>query len=298
MIHASMQHFSNARVGIRRVALQAGLAAAFAGFSMASLAQTAVDEALLTIERPAMFYSQMPRIAGAMNSPALEVADKRKIPALTQQGEKLARVAFDETKTMADIRAALAKTPDAGAVGKDLPAIAARFREHEAVLDAMSAEQAQAAGAKYDAQLNARADKAAIQKVSSLMAGPVLAGEHMVTAKRFKRIYEAIILGNNEKLRAMSPAEVEQGAREILQMSRDPKEDQPGPFMHQVMMDSWRLRKQAVMTQLSKADVAALQAFYASPAGRAKRAALVDTFVASNDKAATQVIKGLMADLQ
>jgi len=297
MTHASTQHFFNARAGIRRVATQAGLAAALAGFSLTSLAQTAVDEALLTIERPAIFYSQMPKIAGAMNSPALEVADKRKIPALTQQGEKLARVAFDEPKTMADIRAALAKTPDAGAVGKDLPAIAARFREHEAVLDAMSAEQAQSAGAKYDAQLNARADKAAIQKVSSLMAGPVLAGEHMVTAKRFKRIYEAIILGNTDKLRAMSPAEVEQGTREILAMSRD-KEDQPGPFMHQLMMDSWRLRKQAVLAQLSKADVAALQAFYASPAGRAKRAALVDTFVASNDKAATQVIKGLMADLQ
>ena len=198
---------------------------------------------------------------------------------------------------MADIRAALAKTPDAGTLGKDLPAIAARFRQHEAVLDAMSSEQAQAVGAKYDAQLNARADKAAIQQVSSMMAGPVLAGEHMVTAKRFKRIYEAIILGNTEKLRAMSTAEVEQGASEILQMSRDPREDQPGPFMHQLMMDSWRLRKQAVMAQLSKADVAALQTFYASPAGRAKRAALVDTFMASNDKAATKVITGLMADL-
>lgn len=298
MIHAQSQNFSAVYARIRRTAVRAGLVAVVAAAAFPALAQTAVDEALLTIERPAMFYSQMPRIAGAMNSPALEVADKRKIPALTQQGEKLARVAFDETKTMADIRAALAKTPDAGAVGKDLPAIAARFREHEAVLDAMSAEQAQAAGANYDAQLNARADKAAIQKVSSLMAGPVLAGEHMVTAKRFKRIYEAIILGNTDKLRAMSPAEVEQGAREILQMSRDPKEDQPGPFMHQVMMDSWRLRKQAVLAQLSKADVAALQTFYASPAGRAKRAALVDTFVASNDKAATQVIKGLMADLQ
>jgi hypothetical protein len=199
---------------------------------------------------------------------------------------------------MADIRAALAKTPDASAVGKDLPAIAARFREQEAVLDAMSIEQAQAAGPKYDAQLNARADKAVIQKVSSMMAGPVLAGEHMVTAKRLKRIYEAIILGNTDKLRAMSPTEVEQGTREILEMSRDPKEDQPGPFMHQRTIDSWRLRKQAVMAQLPKADVAALQTFYASPAGRAKRAALVDTFMASNDRAATKVIKGLMADLQ
>ena len=86
MTHDSTQHFSSARAGIRRVAMQAGLAAALAGFSLASLAQTAVDEALLTIERPAIFYSQMPVIAGSMNSPALEVADKRKIPALTQQG--------------------------------------------------------------------------------------------------------------------------------------------------------------------------------------------------------------------
>jgi len=290
MIDVLKQTFAAMSRTITRV----GVAAALSLCVLPAIAQTTVDEAMLTIERPAAFYAQMPRIAADIG-PVLEVADKDKIPAVVQQGSELARSAFDESRFMAEIRAAMAKAPDAGALGRDLPAIAARFREHEAVIEAMSADQLQAAGPSFDAQLKARDDTGAIRKLAFLMAAPDLGTETVVTGKRMKWIYESIILGNAQKLRTLSDDEVEKGVRQILEYTRKaPLDEQPGPFMRGPTLEGWRRLKQAVLAQLSKEDVAALLAFYSSASGRGKRAAIVDTFTASNDQAARAVIMGLL----
>lgn len=290
MIYALKQTFS----GVPRVVAHVGLVTAIALFAQPAAAQSSVDEALLTIERPAQFYAQMPVMATEVG-PLLEVADKNKIPPLVQKGAQLARTAFDEPQTMADIRAALANAPDPGALGRDLPAIAARFREHEAVLDTMSAADLQAASPGYEARLDARSDKGAIRKLAFLMAAPDLGSETVVTGRRMKWIYETIILGNAAKLRSLSNAEVEKGVTHIIDYTRKaPLDEQAGPFTRGVTLEGWRLRKQAVLAQLSKEDVAALLAFYSSASGRAKRAALVDTFIDHNDQGARTVIKGLL----
>jgi hypothetical protein len=291
MIDVLKQKFGQVPRAIARV----GVAATFALSAVGAMAQANVDEAMLTIERPADFYAQMPTIAAEIG-PVLEVADKDKIPAVVEQGGRLARTAFDEARAMAEIRAAMAKAPDAGALGQDLPAIAARFREHQAVMETMTVDQLQAAGPKYDALLKARSDTGAIRKLAFLMAAPDLGTETVVTGKRIKWIYESIILGNADKLRTLSDDEVEKGVRQILEYTRKvPLDEQPGPFMRGPTLEGWRLRKQAVLAQMSKEDVAALLAFYSSASGRAKRAAVVDTFVASNDQAARAVIMGLLA---
>jgi hypothetical protein len=291
MIELLKQKFA----ALPRAVARAGVAAALALCTLPALAQTSVDDAMLTIERPAAFYAQMPGIAAEIG-PVLEVADKERIPAVVQQGSQLARTAFDAPRLLTETRATMAKAPDAGALGKDLPAVAARFREHEAVIDAMSADQLHAAAPTYEAKLKARDDTGAIRKLAFLMAAPDLGTETVVTGKRIKWIYESIILGNANKLRTLSDDEVEKGVRQILEYTRKvPLDEQPGPFMRGPTLEGWRLRKQAVLAQMSKEDVAALLAFYSSASGRAKRAAIVDTFVASNDQAARAVIMGLLA---
>jgi hypothetical protein len=294
MIHALKATLSAVPRGIARV----GAAAAFAFAASTAMAQSAVHEALIAIERPAAFYAQMTATAGAIG-PLLEVADKDKIPPVVKQADELSRKAFNEQQVMAEIRAALAQTPDAGATGQDLPAIAARFREHEAVLDAMSLEQLQAANPKYEATLKARPDLGSIRKLAVLMAAPDLGGETAVTGKRMKWIAETIILNNPLRLRKLDEAEVERGIAQIIRQTRtEPLDERAGAFMQGVTIEGWRLRKQAVLAQLPTEDVATLLAFYSSAPGRAKRAALLQAFTTNSDKAARAVITGLMANVR
>lgn len=270
------------------------LATVLACLALPAGAQERVDKALLQIENPAAFYSEMPVLAGAIG-PALEVADKKRIPPLAKRGEQLARTAYAERPAMDDFRKALAAAPDAGAAGNGLEAVAARFRKQEAVLDAMSIDQLQKAAPKYEAALAARADKAAIQQVSTLMVAPELGGETVLTAKRLKRTYETIIVGDAAKLMSQDRKVIDAAVRQLLDETRKaPPDTRAVPFMRELTVQNWRLRKQAVLAQLPKEDVAALLAFYTSPAGRAKRTALLDTFASRNDKAGMAVIMGLL----
>jgi hypothetical protein len=278
----------------RRAAPFVALALSLAAWALPAVAQERVDKALLTIENPAAFYAQMPAVAGAMG-PALEVKDKQQIPALTKRGEQLARTAYAEQPAIDEIRKAMAAAPDAGASGKDLDAVAARFRKQEAVLDAMNMDQLQKAGPGYEAKLAARADKAAIQQIANLMVAPDLAGETVLTAKRLKRVYETIIVGDAAKLMAQPKTVIDTAVSQLIDETRKaPPDTQAAPFMRELTVQSWRLRKQAVLAQLPKEDIAALLAFYTGPSGRAKRAALLNTFSARNDKAGTTVVMGLL----
>ena len=161
----------------------------------------------------------------------------------------------------------------------------------EAEIARFSLAQLQAREAEFRTHYEARADRSAIDAVSDAMAAPEFAGEVAVTGRRVKAIYEAIITGDPDELRDMSPKQIDDSITGLLGSGRTADGNYgPVPLRPDFMRKQRQLFMRTVLSRLSQADVATLARFYASPLGRAKRAALLASFRRCNDDAGRHFI--------
>ncbi|MBB4000205.1 hypothetical protein [Aureimonas pseudogalii] len=272
------------------LALVGVLAAILPGRAMAD---PAGDERYLRLEDAERVYAGMAEFA-RMQGPLIEVSDRRELPALAERGTALAAQTFAVAGARDAMLERLRKTP--GEVPVAFDAIVARMRAVEAEFASRSLEALQAGEADAVAHYEARPDRASIDAVGDAMAAPDLARETAVTGLRVKWIYETLLTGNMDEMRAMTPALVETGIREVLDRTRAPDDPEYGapPLRKELVREQARMVKRMVLSHLPEADVAALAAFYASDVGRAKRRALVEAFGARNDEDGARFIRQLL----
>lgn len=278
------------------IALVVMCLATVAGHSVASQ-QT--DDALLLIEQPEQFYRQMPVVARTLNWPLIEVREREAIPALARHGGEIAEQLYDVNKTMAQIRDGL-KTVDDAVDHDRLPGIASRLRAADDAFAALSFEALQAKDREIQAKVDGRPDKAVIARLAQSMAAPAFGGETVLTAQRFKWVYEAHIAGSMKELSQLSHDELDAGVSSIITTTRSTANvDQRIPLLQPSFRESaLRMRRQAILSEMPAQDVADLAAFYESAAGRAKLAAMNDVFRRRNDEDGHAVLMKLVEEAQ
>ena len=264
-----------------------------------SVASQQTDDALLRIEQPEQFYRQMPVVARTLDWPLIEVREREAIPALAKHGGEIAEQLYDVNKTMAQIRDGLKAVDDE--VGHDrLPGIAARLRAADDAFAALSFEALQAKDSEIQAKIDGRRDKAVIARLAQNMVAPAFGGETLLTAQRFKWVYEARIAGSRSELGQLSHAELDAGVASIIATTRSAENDvQHIPLLQRSFRETaLRMRRQAILSELPAQDVADLAAFYDSAAGRAKLAVMNDVFRRRNDEDGHAVLMKLVEEAQ
>lgn len=266
-----------------------------------ALAGQRTDDALLLVEQPQWFYQQMPVIAGSLG-PMLEVSDKGGIAAVTERGAAYAKSIYDSAAALRQIGDALKASGDQGDNERFIEA-ASHFDAARAAFDAKTLEQLQAQEPEILARLAARADRAAIAAIARAMAGPEFEADTALTGQRLKGIYETLItLGKSgtSEMRAMSQQELEQGVDTAISLSRAGAMDsqQVPPLQRGFRRDSARLRREAILSTLSTADIVQLRSFYSGKSGRAKVSAMIKAFHRCNDRDGRAMLLKLLEDVR
>lgn len=265
----------------RRLALAAALLLSAA---QGARAESAGDEHYLAVERGERVLDAIHSWA-LMRWPILEVKDSAETEALARRGHALAQTIFDRDEAMRAMREALAATP--GTIPPEFGAIASRIEAAQATMSPGSAGSEGVAGG----------DRAAIREVSEAMAAPELAGDIALTAQRIKRLYEALLAGRDEELRAMSSEALEASVQDLLEQTRREKDEIAIPPLQPAFVrDEARLALQTVLARLPEDDLALLAAFYASETGRAKRDALIEAFRERNEADVRRFVRQLLDD--
>ncbi len=276
--------FRTGAVVLRRARRLAMAAALLLSTAQGARAESAGDEHYLALEQGERVFDAIHSCA-LMRWPILEVKDSAETEALARRGHALAETVFDRDEAMRAIREALAAT--SGTVPPELGAIASRIKAVQATMSPGSAAS----------EGMARGDRTVIRGVSEAMAAPELAGDIALTAQRIKRVYEALLAGRDEELRAMSPEALEASVEDLLAQTRGEKDEIAIPLLQPAFVrDEARLALQTVLARLPEEDVALLAAFYASETGRAKRDALIAAFRERNETDVRRFIRQLLED--
>ncbi|KTR07894.1 hypothetical protein NS365_02905 [Aureimonas ureilytica] len=269
--------------GLRDMAILGMLTCVPVGAASASEAD---DFAYLRLEQVERIQTAMLDFA-AMEPPILEVRDSPERAALLRRGRELAEAIFDPVRTMEEMASAL------GVVPTDVPERIDAIAERMQALDIRPDAPDESVGASE----TTRSDKARIDAVSAAMASPELVAETRVTGRRIKWLYESILGGRCDELRALSARDVEAGIASVLADTRaaDGVPTIP-PLRGDLAREAMRGHLRTILSRLPDGDVAALSDFYTSEAGRQKKAALLQAFRERNDANGRAFLRQLIED--
>jgi hypothetical protein len=295
-----VDHFMHAVVVIARssarpVAMSAcGWLLAFA--SAGAHATESIDEPLLRLERVQHFYAQMASVA-QLDRPFLEVAEDRPRAAVRARGIEMAKEVYSVERAMADIRSEMRAVGGASPAANTLPEIATRIDDIDSSIERKSFEELQAIGQAWTQRYQARPDRRKIDAIVAAMAAPALAGETVVTARRVKWVYETLIVERPARLEAIDAAELSAGIEVIMTRTRGPDHDRQPPLLRRDdTQRMWKERRQVVLAQLPREDVAELYRIYAMATTRARINVLKAAFRSRNDADGRQFMTKMIGE--
>lgn len=284
------------------IAMRAALAAPMIAVAVVAAApahgQNRIDRAFLSVEGAQRWYDDMPTMFDlAVEHDAVLQGKTRPVPkvALDRLRQWTAQ-AYDPAAMKAIVKAVAATKSMADAPG--FVKAAERLRAAADAQKPVSPEQMEAQGKALEARYEARADKDAIDRLAKAMALPELAVEQAITLDRMLMMVGA---GREPPRRAPTDAERAEMDQEIDKIVADsrraPISGERGEYAYVTAREMGQASLRIALLDLDAADVRALLAFYDSPAGMARRKALLDGFAVANDAAARTLLTAMFRQM-
>ncbi|MER0237084.1 hypothetical protein [Fulvimarina sp. MAC8] len=239
-------------------------------------AATSVDAAFVELEQVREAYQ-----AGANASAEVRPSDWASRAGDAEAAEealkKAASNSFDVDAAMQAIDAALEKEPQVSLDEGAFAAAASHYRQiRRTGLKAM-----RDAGPDIDKTVADRPDGADIRALADLMAAPLLAAEVARMSSRASYMLDTSLVDPKALSSAIDEDSIEGVVDQMIEASRPAGTNEgSGQLPPELMREIEGKAVVAVLLQLSPDEVQSLLEFYESPAGRAKREALVETFKA------------------
>jgi hypothetical protein len=263
------------------VGVMAASAAAMVG------ASGSTDQSLLQIEAVSSRLSATP---AAVESVAKAAAD-RSIPTSDAQPllETAARSSFDADGMLAEISKAVAEAGSEAVDPKAFAKAAAAWHEGQSKVARMYQAQDQAGAKEIETRL-ADPDKGpGIKALADLMAGPDLAVESAVTWQAMYLSLEALSSADAGKLASVSQDKLQSEMKAVIASLRGRSENEK-PLPKDMARADEKARLTFVLATLPPEDLLVLTEFYESSGGKAKRDALVESYMRVSDQANSQML--------
>lgn len=266
-------------------ALVCAMAASAAGMVGAS---DTTDQSLLQIEQVASRLSGTP---AAVENVAKAVAD-RGISATSDAQpllETAARSSFKADSMFAEISKAVGEAGDDAVDPKAFAKVAAALEAGQAKIARMYEAQDQTAAKDIEMRLANPDNGPRISQLADLMAGPDLAVDTAFTAQLMYLCLEALSNSDVETLASASKDKLQSEMQGVISSLRSKSENEK-PVPKDIARANEKTRLTFVLATLSPEDVSVLTDFYESPAGKAKRDALIESYRQASDQANTEML--------
>ncbi|TAU45089.1 hypothetical protein ELI44_25975 (plasmid) [Rhizobium ruizarguesonis] len=266
-------------------ALVCAMAASAAGMVGAS---DTTDQSLLQIEQVASRLSGTP---AAVENVAKAAAD-RGISATSDAQpllETAARSSFKADSMFAEISKAVGEAGDDAVDPKAFAKVATALEAGQAKIARMYEAQDQTAAKDIEMRLANPDNGPRISQLADLMAGPDLAVDTAFTAQLMYLCLEALSNSDVETLASASKDKLQSEMQGVISSLRSKSENEK-PVPKDIARANEKTRLTFVLATLSPEDVSVLTDFYESPAGKAKRDALIESYRQASDQANTEML--------